>query len=363
MANITVIGAGVYGLSCALALLKDGHHVRVLEKGRIGQGASGGLVGALSPHVPEDWNCRKQFQLGALISAEKHWAEVEALSGLSSGYGRVGRYIPLDDAYEAEKARGRCAGAGQLWPHTFQWQVQPEAPYIAPEAAPYGVVHETLSARISPRLACAALAGAVVKSGGEIIENHAVKTPEGISIIAAGIGSEPLLAPYIGENKIRGVKGQSALFSGGLPAGSPVIYGNGVYIIPHADGTVAVGATSENKFAEAASTDELLDTVLAKAIAIVPALGTAELIERHAGLRPRAPKPEAMLGQLDEHTFVATGGFKTGLGNAHAIAAALVSIVRGEAPDIPRDLSPKHHLTKRVKQPMPWQVSARPEAS
>jgi len=349
MANITVIGAGVYGLSCALALLKDGHHVRVLEKGRVGQGASGGLVGALSPHVPEDWNLRKQFQLGALTSAAAHWAEVEALSNLSSGYGRVGRYIPLDDAYEAEKARGRCVGAARLWPDEFSWQVLADAPQIAPKAAPYGVVHESLSARISPRLACAALAAAVVACGGDIVENHPVKALEGVSVIAAGIDSEALLTPFLGNGKIRGVKGQSVLLNSGLPAGSPVIYGNGVYIIPHADGTVAVGATSENKFEKAFSTDALLDIVLAKAVAIVPALGAAKVLERHAGLRPRAPKPEAMLGQLDDHTFVATGGFKTGLGNAHAIAAALVQLVRGETPDIPKDMSPKHHLTKRVK--------------
>ena len=360
MAKITVIGAGVYGLSCALALLKDGHRVRVLEKGRVGHGASGGLVGALSPHVPEDWNVRKQFQLGALVSAARHWAEVEALSGLHSGYGRVGRYIPLDDAYEAEKARGRCAGAARLWPKVFQWKVLPDAPDIAPEAAPFGVVYESLSARINPRLACAALAAAVTKSGGEIMEHHPVEALEGISVIAAGIGSGALLTPFLGEGRIRGVKGQAALLSGGLPAGGPVIYGNGVYIIPHADGSVAVGATSENKFEDASSTDVLLDTVLAKAFTIVPALSTAKVLERHAGLRPRAPKPEAMLGQLDKHTFVATGGFKTGLGNAHAIAAALVQLVRGEAPDIPNDLSPTHHLTKRVKQPMPWQISARP---
>ncbi len=359
MAKISVIGAGVYGLSCALALLKDGHQVRVLEKGRVGQGASGGLVGALSPHVPEDWNIRKQFQLGALVEAAHHWQEVEALSGLPSGYGRVGRYIPLDDAYEAEKAHGRTAGAKRLWPHGFSWQVLPEAPHIAKAAAPFGVVHETLSARINPRLASAALAAAVIKSGGEIVENHPVRALEGVCVIAAGIGSEALLSPFLGEGKIRGVKGQAALLSGGVPAGSPVIFGNGVYIIPHANGTVAVGATSENKFTDASSTDALLDAVLAKAFAIVPALSAAKLLERHAGLRPRAPKPEAMLGQLDDHTFVATGGFKTGLGNAHIIASALRQLVRGEAPDIPKDLSPKHHLTKRVKQPMPWQMADR----
>ncbi len=355
MANITVIGGGVYGLSCALALLDDGHTVRVLEQGHVGQGASGGLVGALSPHVPEDWNIRKQFQLGALISAAAHWARVEALSTLPSGYGRVGRYMPLDDAYEAKKARSRIAGAKRLWPEGFGWQVLENTPGIAPEMAPFGVVHETLSARINPRLACKALAEAVRKSGGEILENHPVIRPKGLSIIAAGVGSAALLEPYLGADRIRGVKGQAALLDCGLPPGSPVIYGNGAYIIPHADGTVAVGATSENKYDNAKSTDEKLDMVLQKARAIVPSLKSARIIERHAGLRPRAPKPEAMLGRLDDSTFIATGGFKTGFANAHLVGKALAEMVAGRQPDIPKDLSPTHHLTKRAKQPMPWQ--------
>lgn len=358
MAKISVIGAGVYGLSSAVALLKDGHDVCVFDKGRVGQGASGGLVGALSPHAPEDWNVRKQFQLEALVRASAYWADIETLGGVASGYGRVGRYIPLNDAYEAEKAHKRCDSAAQVWAAGFRWQVLREAKGIAPAAAPFGVVYETLSARINPRMACAALAAAVLHLGGAIKENTEIRALDGIKVIAAGSDSSPLLAPFIGEGKIRGVKGQAALLSGGLPAGSPIIYGNGVYLIPHGNGTVAVGATSENRYSNPNSTDHLLDEILEKAFEIAPDLKTARVLERHAGLRPRAPKPEAMLGQLDEKTFVATGGFKTGLANAHLLADALVQLVRGEAPDIPKDMSPKHHLTKRKKQPMPWQIEA-----
>ncbi len=353
MANISIIGAGVYGLSIGLALLGAGHKVRMIEAGAVGQGASGGLVGALAPHVPEDWNVRKQYQLDALISAAEHWARVEALSGLPTGYGRVGRYIPLDDAYEAQKALSRVAGAARLWRDGFDWQVLQSAPGVDPAAAPFGVVHDTLSARVNPRLAGPALAGAVRALGGQIETGVRVDRAAAVSgdvvIIAAGVGSGALLVPFLGEGRIKGIKGQAALLAAELPAHMPVVNGKGVYIVPHANGTVAVGATSENRYAQPFAIDAGLDAVLDKARLMVPALRGAEVLERHAGLRPKAPKPEAMLGWLDDRTMVATGGFKTGFANAHRIGAEVVALVNGETGSFPGDFTPTHHLTKRKK--------------
>ena len=55
-ADVTVMGAGVFGLSVAYACAKRGALVRVVDPFGIGAGSSGGLVGALAPHVPENWN-------------------------------------------------------------------------------------------------------------------------------------------------------------------------------------------------------------------------------------------------------------------------------------------------------------------
>ena len=51
--DVVVVGAGVIGLSCALALLDAGRSVRVIDAGRIGGGSSHGNCGTITPsHSP-----------------------------------------------------------------------------------------------------------------------------------------------------------------------------------------------------------------------------------------------------------------------------------------------------------------------
>ncbi|MCE8456385.1 NAD(P)/FAD-dependent oxidoreductase, partial [Rhodovulum sulfidophilum] len=168
--DVTVMGAGVFGLSSAYACARRGARVRVVEWSHPGAGASGTPVGALSPHVPEQWNPKKQFQFESLIASAAFWAEIEAESGRSTGYGRVGRYQPIAGEKALARARDRALEAGTLWQGQASWQVirADEARGLVPETPSGWLVHDTLSARIAPRDACAALAEAVRAQGGEV---------------------------------------------------------------------------------------------------------------------------------------------------------------------------------------------------
>ena len=75
--EVTVRGGGIFGLAVAWEIARRGAKVRLIEAVRIGAGSSGGVVGALSPHVPESWNEKKAFQLASLLMAESWWAAVE----------------------------------------------------------------------------------------------------------------------------------------------------------------------------------------------------------------------------------------------------------------------------------------------
>ena len=113
--DVTVRGAGVLGLSVAYACAARGARVRVIDPHGVGAGASGGLVGALSPHVPEGWDEGKEAQLGSLLMQEAFWAGVREAGGGDAGYARTGRLMPVADAKGLEIARRRGEAARELW--------------------------------------------------------------------------------------------------------------------------------------------------------------------------------------------------------------------------------------------------------
>ncbi|MEO1027373.1 MAG: FAD-dependent oxidoreductase, partial [Pseudomonadota bacterium] len=115
------------------------------------------------------------------------------------------------------------------------------------------------------------------------------------------------------------------------------LYADGLHLIPHRNGTVAVGSTSEKEFDRPDTTDDLLEETIAKARALVPAMADAPVLERWAGVRPRAKSRAPLLGPWPGRGghFVANGGFKIGFGMAPKCAEVLVDLVLNGTDAIP----------------------------
>ncbi|MDQ2094106.1 NAD(P)/FAD-dependent oxidoreductase [Rhodalgimonas zhirmunskyi] len=344
MVDVTIRGAGIFGLSIAWECLCRGATVRVIDPHGPGAGASGGLVGALAPHVPENWNDKKAFQLDSLLMAETFWRAVEDASGLSTGYARVGRLQPLADDHAVALARGREVTARELWGDAATWKVIPaeQAGAWAPVTPTGLLVHDTLSARMAPRAAGRALAGAITAKGGEITRDGA---DEGAVIWAAGVWDLERISAALGRTVGNGVKGQGALLS--LDMGdAPQVYANAVHIVPHSDGTVAIGSTSERDYDDPGSTDAQLDDVIERAYAALPGLHGAPVLERWAGVRPRAKSRAPMLGAhpICAGQFIANGGFKIGFGMAPMVARVMADLVLDGQGAIPEGFRPEASL-------------------
>jgi glycine/D-amino acid oxidase-like deaminating enzyme len=338
MVDVTVFGAGIFGLSIAWVCARRGARVRVVDPFGPGAGSSGGLVGALAPHVPENWNQKKAFQFDSLMMAAAFWTDVEATGGVSAGYGRTGRLQPIADARALELAHARAKTAATLWQGQAQWQVLATntlGPWMPPSPTGY-VIRDSLSARLHPRRACQALVAGLATLGVDVVKDAAAK---GAVVEATGAAGLKALGINAGRNVGVGIKGQAALLRYDAGPGVPQLFADTVHIVPHADGTLAVGSTTERDYDDPTSTDTALDDVIARATAALPVLHGAEVIERWAGLRPRARTRAPILGADPNRpgVYIANGGFKIGFGMAPKIAQVMADLILDGQDNIPDD--------------------------
>jgi glycine oxidase len=326
--DITVHGAGIFGLSIAWACLQRGARVRVLEVAHPGAGSSGGLVGALAPHVPDSWNDKKAFQLDSLLMAESWWAAVQVAGGTDPLYARTGRLQPITDAAALALAQARTVTAKTLWQGRADWQVIPATGTEWEPYSPTGwLIHDTLTAQLHPRAALAALLAAL-RAKGVTFDNTPPPSDSAPQIWATGYAGLRDLSHGLPRPLGGGVKGQAAAFQFDA-VGLPQVFVQGLHIIGHADGTVAIGSTSEITWDDPISTDAQLDALIAKARAALPCLAQAPVIDRWAAIRPRARSRAPMLGEWPDRPghFIANGGFKIGFGMAPKIAEAMADLV------------------------------------
>jgi glycine oxidase len=357
-------------LWCAVRAAAAGLSTVVVERGRLGQGASGGFLGALMPHQPIRWTDEKAFQLEALLSLETEIATLECKTGISCGYLRCGRLIPTKTERKSQERPAWRKAAAEQWPQAspagaaIGWRIleaTPDPDWLEPKQAALGAEYETLSARANPRQLIRALSslakaethvieGAEVTSlgdGSRIVLNDATSFTPGRVIVTAGHQTFGLLEPVTQRNLGRGVKGQAALMRPRAPIkpSQPILYFGGLYVIAHAEDCIAVGSTSETTFTHPANTTPQLDELIARAAELCPALREAEVIERWAGVRPNAVGRHPIIGPLPEapRLIVATGGFKISFGIAHKMADAALSFVSGQAPVLPRSFLVETH--------------------
>ena len=339
--DITIRGAGIFGLSVAWACLKRGATVRIVDPNGVGTGASGGIVGALAPHVPEQWNPKKAFQLESLLMAENWWADVETTGGKSSGYGRTGRLQPLLENGR-DLAMARATGAKDLWQGRAIWEVIPTHTGFAPPTETGELIHDTLSGRIHPAQACAALAAALSARGADVVPDA---PDEGHVVWATGYQGLENLTKQHSRLVGAGIKGQAVLLDYDA-RDQPQLFIDGLHIIPHADGTTAIGSTTERDWDNATSTDAQCDDLVTRARTAVPILEGAPEIRRWAGIRPRARTRAPMVGvhPFKPDQFVANGGFKIGFGMAPLAAEKLADLILTGTNTLPPEFAPSASL-------------------
>lgn len=374
--DLVVIGGGIFGLWVAKHAVDCGLSVMIAEKDHIGAGASGGLLGALMPYLPTGWKEKKQFQFDALTELPALIKALEEETGRSTGYGRIGRVMPIRANHFIKTARDLAAASKDIW-HQGDWafdfaphEDQRFDDWLSPERATFGYALDTLAARVNPRDYLSVMAAYLESradlqnnltfelfEGGVASFNNGTQTVKaGAIVLAQGYQTFSYLKSTHNIDIGTGIKGQAAHFELKVEGDRPVIYDDGVYIVPQDNGTCAVGSTAEKIWSDPDTPDLSVTDFIDKALLLCPRLKDAPLLGRWAGVRPKCYERESVIGRLfdDQPVYVATGGFKISFGLAHRLSEALVDEIIGRESriDLPNVFTADYHLERAGIKPV-----------
>jgi glycine oxidase len=118
-----------------------------------------------------------------------------------------------------------------------------------------------------------------------------------------------------------------------------LVHGRPCYLVPRRDGSVVVGATSEEKGFDRGVQAGAVHALLDDARTLVPGIDELELVECLAGLRPGSPDNAPFVGWTSvPRLAVAAGHYRNGMLLAPITAEALASLLSGGT--VPEPLAP-----------------------
>jgi glycine oxidase len=369
--DAVVVGGGAVGLCCAWRIAQRGARVVVLDRAEPPAGATRVAAGMLAP-IGELAFGEPELLRMTLAAAERYpafVAELEAASGISTGYARHGAlHIALDRDEAAELRRvhdlQRSLGLGAEWlPPRRCRELEPG---LTPSFN--GGVHAPEEAAIDPRTMTAALLAALdaqgveVRGGVEVTEAlldadriEGVRTGTGEElraeavILAAGAWSGVTTwLPDHARPPVRPVKGQ--ILELRAPDGEPpcerIVASERVYLVPRPDGRLIAGATTEERGFDTTVTAGGVHELLREAYRLLPDVAEMELVESMAGLRPGTPDNLPLIGPgaLDG-LVLACGHYRNGILLAPLTGDAIATLL--ETGDLPVAVASANPVSSR----------------
>jgi glycine oxidase len=359
-ADVLIIGGGIIGCSIALELARARVRVLLLERDRIGCEASGEAAGYLAPQAEGvapgpflDLCLKSRGMFGPLQET------LREETGLDIEYLRSGALYLLFT--EEDEASGRRLfeeqkGHGLTIERWDRDQVLEAEPHVTPAirgALYFPDDHQVQNARMVRALVLAGTRrGAqyvegspvtgVVRRGDRVIgvRSLAETYHAGKVVIAAGAWSGTLGEIVRHEIPIRPARGQLLSLQTRGEVLRHVLFGRDAYLVPRANGEVAVGSTVEFVGFEKHVTAAGVEGLLAAARRLIPALGSRALLRAWAGFRPWTPDELPYLGAVpgSPGLYIASGHFRKGILLAPVTGQLMAELLRDQDPSL--SLSP-----------------------
>ncbi len=349
--HIVIVGGGIVGCMTAMALVDQGKKITIIERNQIASQTSGesswaggGIVFPLLPWMYSD-AVNNLTGYGAK-SYRQICERLESETDLPTGFINSG--FLLLPPYDQTSAIEWCNNHQQKYEFMDEVDSQISLSKMAQASIWFPEV-----CQVRPPYFMKALRQWLVNNEVTLMENTELtplneikplnvwKTLDGREIkadkfvVTSGAWSFQLLKSVAEKLKIKPMRGQILLYQ---PAQNlkHIVYKDGFYMIPRADGHLLVGSTLEDVGFDASVTESVKTELMAKAEAIMPALKGLPIIKHWSGLRPGTPEnlPTIAAHPYVQNLYLNTGHFRYGLTMAPASARLISELISGQAPFI-----------------------------
>ncbi len=196
--DVGVVGAGVTGCACALALAESGLRVRVVDERRVAGGASGrnggfALRGTAAPYdeVVASFGRERALELWRWTEAE-----LDAIAALAGDAFRRGGSLRLAaDAEEREELRDEVEG---LWADGLEAEWI-DAPSGALEGRFTAAIRHPTDGALQPARWVRRLAGLAASAGAEFVEGQRVSDPAQLGADTVVVATDGYPSGLLGE--------------------------------------------------------------------------------------------------------------------------------------------------------------------
>jgi glycine oxidase len=358
--DVVVVGGGIIGLSIAYEAARRGLDVLLVERQRLGGGATAVAGGMLAPVSEGEDSDPRLVELG-LESARLYpefVAAVEADGERPCGYRTEGTLLlALHRDHEAQLAH--AAAAHRQHARRFVWlspeEVKAREPRLAPRVA--GALLAEDDRQVDPRALAASLAAALARRGVAVREGTLVRALTPGTVELGGNGATERVAtrhvvlcagawcnealPGLSTLPLRPVRGQIVRLRGEALL-RHVVRTPDVYLVPRADGELLVGATSEERGFDSAPTAGAVLELLREAFRALPGIAELAVAELTVGFRPALRDHLPAIGPTRlPGVYLAAGHYRNGVLLAPVTARLLVEgLVSGAMPESLAAFSP-----------------------
>lgn len=335
--DVIIVGGGIIGLSLSIALRKRGAKVLVVERGEPGREASHAAAGMLVDCIVETPAALQPLATASARMYPEFVHELQDESGVQVDLRDQGALLFLSTERAGEGIAAEKISAARV--------AQFEPALADPRYAAFYLKERSVDPRALTLAALkaarhrevdissgTAVTGLLVSDGrvtGVTTDKTSYHAP--VVVNCAGAWAGQISAHHF---PTRPVKGQMLCVVGG-PALAHVLRTPEVYLVPRSDGRVLIGATVEEAGYDKRTDADTIQRLHRAAVALVPALDGARVLESWAGLRPGTPDDLPILGATDTPGyFVAAGHFRDGILLSPITAHLMAQVVMGVKPEL-----------------------------